>query len=63
MMECNGAIKPTDWKLYIHLREKGRDALLSWGPEKDAHAELQREAQRGSDVWLVTPTGKKILPS
>lgn len=61
-MKRNGEIASTDWKLFLCARETGREGLIAWGPEDDARAELNAEAERGHDVWLISPTGEKVLP-
>jgi hypothetical protein len=61
-MKQNGKIDPTDWKLYLHDREAGRDCLLAWGPISEAMAALQEEADKGNDAWLIGPDGTKVLP-
>ena len=62
-MRSSGAVTPTDWRLYACDHVRGEDYLDSWGPEEEARRSLASEAARGRDVWLVSPEGKKVLPS
>jgi len=61
-MKCTGVIASDDWKLYMHARETGVDFLVCWGSEQDAREKLRTETAFGSDVWLISPIGEKVLP-
>lgn len=53
---------PVYWKLYYCDHWKGSDHLSETGSEGAMRLAMARAVQRGEDVWLIDPAGKKHLP-
>lgn len=51
------------WTLWMCSQESGKDFLVATGTEAAIRGRMHLEASLNRDVWLITPTGAKELPS
>jgi hypothetical protein len=51
------------YKLYLCDLESGREGQIDSGTLVEMTDRMQKEFQNGSDVWIVSPDGQKILPN
>ncbi len=51
------------YKLFLCDQESGQEGLIDSGDENAMKRRLRHEAEKGHDVWLVSPSNQKILPS
>lgn len=56
-------MKNSTYKLFLCDQESGKEGLIDSGDEKTMKDSLSCEAKKGLDVWLVSPSSQKILPS
>ena len=61
-MASTGEILATDWQLWMCNQETGTDFLYRWGPKEEMRQEMNRAADHGRDVWLISPKGRKYRP-
>lgn len=50
------------WRLFVCCQETGKEGLLDEGDQDSMARALKFHADQGSDVWLISPNGTKVLP-
>lgn len=50
------------WILFVCNQETGDERVVDSGSKKDMLKLMDGMARRGGDVWLVGPSGDKIVP-
>jgi hypothetical protein len=49
-------MKNSTYKLFLCDQENGKDGMIDSGDEQAMKSSLSREAKKGLDVWLVSPS-------
>lgn len=51
-----------EYKLFLCDQETGNEGMLDRGTKEDMLKQLSNLSENGSDAWIITPSGDKILP-
>ncbi|CAH7383240.1 hypothetical protein VCHA53O466_40448 [Vibrio chagasii] len=51
------------YRLFMCAPESGEEGMIDFGSKDIMYGRLATCASEGKDVWLITPSGNKILPS
>jgi len=55
--------KPKSWQVWMCDHAKGEDFMYREGDRAEVVKNFRYHADRGRDVWMISPDGEKILPS
>jgi hypothetical protein len=56
-------IEDSTFRLFMCDQETGKEGMLDCGTEQEMKSCLKQENNNGADVWIITPSGNKILPA